>query len=421
MPDNPAKPQQARKNGPSRRQWLATAAAAPLLGAAGCASAPSAGTARDYLRELGVEPVINAAGYLTALGGALMPPEVADVMRQGANAFVPFYDLYRNAGVRSAELIRVEAAMVSAGAASAATLAAAACMTGVDKDKVHQLPDTTGMKFEVIIQKNHRQGYDHAPRASGAKLVVVETEEEFRAAFNENTAMVYQLAAERHFGKREPGQVPMEKAIAIAHEHGVPFFVDAADEAPPKSNLRHYLDQGADLVCFSGGKGVLGPSSTGLLLGRKDLIEAAMMNHMLDSDSVGRGMKVDKEGLVGIVAAVERFVNLDWEKEEAEWWARHDRIRRYLKDLPGVKAEPLPEDIAPPHVPRIYVEWDAQALGLEAGDVARMMREGKPSIATLSSAYGFTLVSATLQPGEDEIVGKRLREILSAAIEKKAS
>ncbi|MEZ5365941.1 MAG: aminotransferase class V-fold PLP-dependent enzyme [Bryobacterales bacterium] len=342
-------------------------------------------------------------------------------MRQGANAFVPFYDLYRNAGVRIAELIGVEAAMVSAGAASAATLAAAACMTGVDKDKVHQLPDTTGMKHEVIIQKNHRQGYDHAPRSSGARLVVVETEEEFRAAFNENTAMVYQLAAERHFGKREPGQVPMEKAIAIAHEHSVPFFVDAADEAPPKSNLRYYLDQGADLVCFSGGKGVLGPSSTGLLLGRKDLIEAAMMNHMLDSDSVGRGMKVDKEGIMGIVAAVERFVNLDWEKQNAEWWARHDRIMSHLKDLPGVKAEPLPEDTAPPHVPRIFVEWDEEALGLKSGDVARMMREGKPSIATLSSAYGFTLVSATLQPGEDEIVGKRLREILSTAIEKKAS
>jgi L-seryl-tRNA(Ser) seleniumtransferase len=289
-------------------------------------------------------------------------------------------------------------------------------MTGTDKDKVHQLPDTAGMKYEVIIQKNHRQGYDHAPRASGARLVVVETEEEFRAAFNGNTAMVYHLAAERHFGERQPGQVPMQQAIPIAHEHGVPFFVDAADEAPPKTNLRYYTDQGADLVCFSGGKGLLGPQSPGVLLGRKDLIEAAMLNHMLDSDSVGRGMKVDKEGIVGIVAAVERFVNLDWEKQEAEWRAQNDRMITALAGLPGVKAAPLPEDIEPPHVPRIYVEWDEAALGLTRGDVARQMREGKPSIATLSSHHGFTLVSATLKPGEEEIVGRRLREILSAKI-----
>ena len=345
-----------------------------------------------------------------------MAPEVADAMRSAADVFVPFYDLYKNAGEHIAKVIGVEAALVSAGAASAATIAAAACMTGTDREKVHQLPDTTGMKDEVIIQKNHRQGYDHAPRSSGAKLVVVETEEEFRAAFNEKTSMVYHLAAERHFGKREPGQVPMGKGIAIAHEHGVPFFVDAADEAPPKSNLRYYIDEGADLVCFSGGKGLLGPQSTGLLLGKTDLIEAGMVNHMLDSDSVGRGMKVDKEGIVGMVAAVERFVNLDWEAQEKEWWARHDRIRSYLEDLPGIKAEPLPEDIEPPHVPRIYVEWDEEALGLTRRDVAQKMRQGTPSIATLSSFYGFTLVSATLRPGEEEIVGQRLREIFREAM-----
>ena len=380
---------------------------------AGCTTAPPAG--RDYFQELGVEPIVNAAGYLTALGGALMPPEVADAVRAAADRFVPFYDLYRNAGAHIAKLIGVEAALVSAGAASAATIAAAACMTGMDREKVHQLPDTTGMKDEVIIQRNHRQGYDHAPRSAGVKLVVVETEKEFRAAFGEKTAMVYHLAAERHFGKREPGQVPMQQAIAIAREHGVPFFVDAADEAPPKVNLRFYTDEGADLVCFSGGKGLLGPQATGLLLGRKDLIEAGMLNHMLDSDSVGRGMKVDKEGIVGIVAAVERFVNLDWEAQEKEWRARHDRIRGHLEGLAGVKAEPLPEDIEPPHVPRIYVEWDEAALGLTQDDLARKMREGKPSIATLSSHHGFTLVSATLRPGEDEIVGKRLREIFDDA------
>lgn len=404
-----------RPAGTSRREWLAATAATPLLGLAGCAP-PPAGAGSEYFQKLGVAPVVNASGYLTALGGALMPPEVADAVRAAADVFVPFYDLYRSAGEHIAKVIGVEAALVSAGAASAATIAAAACMTGTDRDKIHQLPDTTGMKDEVIIQKNHRQGYDHAPRSSGAKLVVVETEEEFRAAFNEKTAMVYQLAAERHFGEREPGQVPRQMGIAIARAHGVPFFVDAADEAPPKSTLRSYIDEGADLVCFSGGKGLLGPQSTGLLLGRKDLIEAGMLNHMLDSDSIGRGMKVDKEGIVGLVAAVERFVNLDWEAQEKEWWARHDRIRSYLKDLPGVTAEPLPEDIEPPHVPRIYVEWDEEALGITRRDVARKMRQGTPSIATLSSFHGFTLVSATLLPGEEEIVGQRLQEIFREAM-----
>ena len=415
MSRRPAKA--VRPAGASRREWLAAAASTPLLGLAGCARAPRDKTSNEYFQKLGVEPVVNASGYLTALGGALMLTEVADAMRAAADVFVPFYDLYRNAGDHLAKVIGVEAALVSAGAASAATIAAAACMTGTDRDKVHQLPDTTGMKDEIIIQKNHRQGYDHAPRSSGAKLVVVETEAEFRAAFNEQTAMVYHLAAERHFGKREPGLVPMEKAITITHEHEVPFFVDAADEAPPKSNLRYYTDAGADLVCFSGGKGLLGPQSTGLLLGRKDLIEAGMANHMLDSNSIGRGMKVDKEGIVGLVAAGERFVELDWEAQEAEWWARHDRIRGYLEDLPGIKAERLPEDIEPPHVPRIYVEWDEDALGITRREVAKKMRGGSPSIATLNSHYGFTLVSATLLPGEEEIVGQRLREILSEAIE----
>jgi seryl-tRNA(Sec) selenium transferase len=211
--------------------------------------------------------------------------------------------------------------------------------------------------------------------------------------------MVYHLAAERHFGKREPGLVPMPQAIAIAKEKGVPFFVDAADEAPPLSNLRYYLDQGADLVCFSGGKGILGPSSTGLLLGRKDLIEAGGLNHMLDSDSVGRGMKVDKEGIIGLIAAVERFVNLDWEAEEKRWWAMQDRIMAHLEGLDGVKAERFPEDTQPPHVPRIYVDWDEESLGLTKSDAAKKMREGSPPIATVSSKFGFTVISAGLEPG----------------------
>ena len=402
----------------SRRQWLTTAASTPLLGLVGCAAEPAkpeAGAASPYLKQLGIEPLIDCAGYLTALGGAVMPTEVADAMREAANCFVPFYELYTKAGERIAEIIGVEAALVSAGAASAATIAAAACMTRSDRDKIHQLPDVTGIPNEIIIQKNHRQGYDHAPRAAGATLIEVETEEEYRAAFNERTAMVYHLAAERHFGKREPGQVPMAQAIAIAKEKDIPFFVDAADEAPPKHILTYYLEQGADLVCFSGGKGIRGPSSTGLLLGRKDLIEAGGLNHMLDSDSVGRGMKVDKEGIIGLIAAVERFVNLDWEAEEAEWWARHDRIMAHLEGLKGVKAARFPEDIEPPHVPRVSVEWDEAAMGLTHGDVAKKLREGSPPIATTHSYYGFTLVSSTLKPGEDEIVGKRLRAIFEEA------
>ena len=201
----------------SRRGWLTAASAAPLAaGLAGCAGTPSGAkpVPSPYLAKLGVEPIINAAGYLTALGGAVMPPEVADAMRAGANVHVPFYELYENAGKYIAEVIGVEAALISAGAASAATIAAAACMAGSDRDKVHQLPDTTGMRHEIIIQKNHRQGYDHAPRAAGAKFVVVETEAEFRAAFNDKTAMVYQLGAERHFGKREPG-----RSDAAWHRH----------------------------------------------------------------------------------------------------------------------------------------------------------------------------------------------------------
>lgn len=394
--------------------------AAPLLAGKRVQAIPDAQRALastgDIYRRLGVPRIINAMGFHTHLSGSLMPPEVIQAMEEASHHFVRIDDLQRKVGERLAELTGAEAALVTAGAAAAITLGTAACMTGKDPEKIKRLPDTTGMKNEVIIQKAHRNPYDHAVRATGARLIEVETVEQYRAAFNDKTAMVYHLVADRHFDFPEGGRIKLPDALAIAKEHGVPYLVDAAAEVPPVTNLTYFTRLGVDLVCFSGGKGLMGPQCSGMLLGRRDLVEAAYLNGSPHSDSIGRAAKVGKEEIVGLLAAVERFVRLDHRKMDEQWTARLHSIQTILKDLHPVEARLLAEDIEPPHVPRLVVTWDEKAVGLTVEDVVKRLIAGEPPIYVNQSASRLIIVSATLQPGDEEIVGRRLREILTAAI-----
>jgi L-seryl-tRNA(Ser) seleniumtransferase len=392
-----------------RRAGIISASGPALLGPN---TADAASSEANVYQRLAVPTLIHAQGYTTALGGSLMPAEVRRAMDEASRYFVRLEDLQRKVGERLAQITGAEFAIVTSGAASAIALGTASCMTGKDPAKIKRLPDTADMKSDVIIQKNHRNPFDHAARSTGARLLEVETMEEYQAAFNPKTAMVLHLASEHLSGSRGPGKIPFAQVLAVAHEYKIPVMVDAAPELPPVSNLSHFTRLGADLVCFSGGKGLLGPQCSGMLVGRRELVEAAWLNHMAGSDTIGRQMKIGKEEIVGLLAAVERFVRFNHDEEERRWTKMLQRVARRLSGIRSVEARFVPEDIEPPHVPRLYVRWDEQAFGLTAQQVIRELAEGDPHIYVRHTTYGLTIVPVGIQAGEEETIARRLRQIL---------
>ena len=274
----------------TRRRFLEGFSTLPLVGgfiAAGTSTAEAVGVraGRDYFRELGVRPFINAAGTYTAMTASLMPPEVVEAMAHASKHYVMLDELHDKVGERIAALVRAEAAMVTSGAASALTIGTAAVLTGTDRQKIIDLPDLTSMKSEVIIQKSHRFGYDHAVRNCGVRLIEVETREELERAVTPQTAMML------FYNNNNPvGQIRDEEFVRLGKQHGIPTFNDAAADVPPVENLWKYTQMGFDLVTFSGGKGMRGPQSAGLLLGRRDLIAAARLNAPPNGNTVGLGM-----------------------------------------------------------------------------------------------------------------------------------
>ena len=264
-------------------------------------------------------------------------------------------ELHDKVGERIAALVHCEAAMVTSGAASALTLGTAAVLTGMDRQKMVDLPDLTSMKSEVIIQKSHRFGYDHAVRNCGVKLVEVETREDLERAVNAKTAMML-----FYNNNNKEGQIQDEEFARLGKKHGIPTFNDAAADVPPVDNLWKYTKMGFDLVAFSGGKGIRGPQSAGLLLGRKDLIAAARLNAPPNGNTIGRGMKVNKEEMLGMLAALELYLEKDHAKEQREFEKRADDIRRSAAAVPGVTAEIFVPEVAN-HVPHVRITWDAAA------------------------------------------------------------
>ena len=385
----------------SRRNILAAGAAAPLM----AGSTPNA----SIYAKVGVKPIINGMGTVTVLGGSLMPPEVVRAMEEASRHFVRVPELKEKVGARLAEILNVPAAMVTTGAAGAITVGTAACMAGGDASRVGRLPNTTGMKTEVIQQKTHHSGYEAQMTICGAKVIQVETREELDRAINDNTAMLFFL------NKAEPdGKIKRDEWIKVGRERGVPKFNDAAADVPPKSRLTEVVRQGFDLVCFSGGKGLMGPQSTGILLGRKDLVAAGQ--HVLSPNGgLGRGMKVGKEEMMGILAAVERYLRVD---HDAEFRMLDGRVSEMMKTLAGLKdvetSREVPE-IAN-SVPHLRVKWNAADRKLTSSQLMKQLEDGDPSIAILGQGGGSVMVSVWMMRGvEHRLVARRMREIFEKA------
>lgn len=366
---------------------------------------------RDYFKELGLRTFINAAGTYTALTSCLMPEEVIDAIQYASGQFVGLVELQNKVGERIAAMLKCEGAMVTAGAASAITLGTAGVLTGKDREKVGMLPyDLTGMKSEVIIQKAHRVVYDHAIRNCGVSLVEVETAAEMEAAINENTAMMWFLNANNFLGK-----VQHEEFIAIAKKHGIPTFNDAAADVPPVENLWKYTQMGFDLVCFSGGKGIRGPQSTGLLLGRKDFIEAAKLHAPPNGNTVGRGMKVNKEEMLAILVALEVYLSRDHKKDWELWEYQIKMISDHALSVDGVRTEIHVPDIAN-HVPSLRIFWDQQKVKIKPSDARSALRNGHPSIETMGGNESIDITTWMMNAGEEQIVAKRVKEVLESAV-----
>jgi len=396
---------------PDRRSFLQTAAGLPLIGSLISSVAAARTPKRDYFRELGVRTFINAAGTYTVLTASLMPPEVKEAWEYASRKYCSLIELHDAVGRRIAELIGCEAAMVTAGAASALTLGTAACITGTNPDFIRRLPDTTGMKNEVIIQKSHRFGYDHAVRNCGVRLIEVETVEELERAINERTAMMLFLNANEPVGK-----IKAAEFAQLGRKHNIPTFNDCAADVPPVENLSKYLKMGFDLVTFSGGKGLRGPQSAGLLLGRKDLIEAARLNASPYADTIGRGMKLNKEEILAMMVAVESYLKRDHAADWREWERRVKLIADYVSSVPGVTTEVWVPEIAN-HVPHLRIRWDPQRVKISVPEVVKRLREGEPSIEVVPGSRDQLVVGVwMMEPGEDRIVGRRIREILRSAV-----
>jgi L-seryl-tRNA(Ser) seleniumtransferase len=376
-------------------------------------SAPPAGRPSVY-EALGVKHVINATGTVTVLGGSVMPPEVVAAWVDASRHFVNLVDLQAKVGERIAKLIGVEAAYVTTGAAGALLLGCAAAVTGADRKLIGRLPDTTGMKNEVILQKAHHSCYDNQLTDVGVRLVEVETAAEVRKAVNKRTALMFFM------NKDEPnGRIRANEWIELARRHKVPTLLDAAADVPPAERLSSYIAMGFDMVAFSGGKAMRGPNDTGLLLGSKPLIHAAGLNANPHCGTIGRMMKVSKEDMIALLAAVERFVRLDHKAEWRELERRIGVIETALKDIPTLQCERLTPPIAN-QVPHLIVTWDEARVKITRPRVTQALMDDDPPIqigrVSGTGDRGILISVLTLQPGEDRLVADRLRAILRRAM-----
>ncbi len=384
-----------------------------VLGSSGNTQAgPQANSPRIY-QALGVEHVINATGTVTTLGGSLMPPEVVAAWLEASSHFVNLLDLQDKVGERIARLIGVEAALVTTGAAGALLLGTAAAVTRGDATFIKRLPDTTGMKNEVILQKAHHTCYDNQLTNVGVKLIDVETRGDVKRAVNGRTALMFFMNV------AEPeGKIKGQEWVELARQHRVPTLLDAAADVPPVEHLWEYNQTGFDLVAFSGGKALRGPNDTGLLLGRKELIEAAKLNTNPHCGTIGRMMKVSKEDMVALLAAVERYLRIDHKAEWREWERRIEVIEKALKEVPTLACERVVPPIAN-HVPHLQLIWDEKRVKITREQVAKKLAAGEPPIQTGrvsgTGDKGLLISVFTLQEGEERIVADRLRAILQEA------
>ena len=386
---------------------IGTGVAAGLIPTKAFAKAPAA--KRNILKELGIRTFINAAGTYTAMTASLMHDEVVETIKQSAKQFAMLDEVQDKVGEKIAELCHAEAATVTAGCWSALVLGTAGVLTGMDMKKVAQLPNVTGMKAEVIVQKGHNIGYVHALTNTGAIIVEIETVQELEKAINEKTAMMWFLNTYAPMGK-----IQHEEWVAIAKKHKIPTMIDMAADVPPVSNLWKYNDLGFDLVCVSGGKAMCGPQSAGILMGRKDLIAAARLSAPPRGGNIGRGMKVNKEEIVGMYVALEKYINQDHDAEWKMWESKIDTIVTSVNSIEGVTTEVSVPPIAN-HTPLLFIKWDESKVKTSNKDLMLKLRNGSPSIEVMANGTGINITVFMLQEGEEKIVAKRVREELLLA------
>jgi uncharacterized pyridoxal phosphate-dependent enzyme len=411
---------------PTRRSFVSTVAAvgAAILSPRKLFAAANSGPARpadaklsgfgasgNVYEELGVATVINGQGTMTVLGGSLMRPEVEAAMTLASQHFCSIPELEVAAGRRIAEMLKLPSGytgLVTSGAAAAMQSGLAGILTGDNEQFIQQLPDLTGMKSEVIIQKSHRNGFDHQLRSTGVKLIEIETVADLRKVLNPKTAMM-------HFSNfaNATGQIKVDEWVKLSKEYKIPCFNDAAADTPPVSHLWDYANMGYDLIAFSGGKAIRGPQCAGLLIGRKDLVAYALLNNSPHEDTLGRSQKVGKEEIIGMIKALESYLKEDHDALTKEWWRRLDSISAEISRVPGVSASFSVPDIAN-HVPHLEIHWDPRHISLEPREAAHQLRSGKPSIVLASNESGLIMNSFMLQPGEEKIIADRLTQLLRA-------
>jgi L-seryl-tRNA(Ser) seleniumtransferase len=409
-----------------RRELLRFLSFAPLAGAAAVnvpfrvsgapvSGAPFAGAmppapplTRDLFKELGIRTFINAAGTYTMMTGSRMPDYVLTTQE-----FCMLDEVEDKVGEKIAKMVHSEAAVVTSGAFSAMTLGLAGILTGMDQKKVELLPhlEGTGMKSEVIIQKGHEIVYNHALKNTGCRLIYIETREELEAAINEKTALLHFLNI-----NADKGKITHEEWVEIGRKHGIPTSIDIAADVPPMSNLWKFNDMGFGFVALSGGKAIRGPQSAGLLMGKKEIVDAARLHMPPRGFNVGRGMKVNKEEILGMYVALENFISRDHGKVWKEWEAAIAHIDQAARKVQGVTTEIKVPELGNV-TPTLHITWDAQAVRLTGKDLQEKMRNGEPSIEVGDVREGSIAITAwMLRPGQERIVAFRLHEVLAGAV-----
>jgi L-seryl-tRNA(Ser) seleniumtransferase len=400
-----------------RRDLIKYLSVAPLAG--GLTGAPSNSASagvkslvkRDLIKELGLRTFINAYGVYTTHTASLMPDEVMAAIQAASKKYVLYNDLQDKVGEKIAAMCHSEAAMVTSGCWSALVLGTAGILTGMDKVKVALLPDLSGFeKNEVILQKTHSGSYDHALTNTGIKRVFVETTQEMEAAISSKTAMTW------FYNEADPwGKIGHQQWLALSKKHKIPAMIDIAADVPPVENLWKFNDLGYDVVCVSGGKAIRGPQSAGILMGRKEIIAAARLSAPPGGGNIGRGMKVNKEEIFGMYAALDRFVNLDHGKEWKMWEDRANVILDAVKKVNGVKAEIFVPPIANV-TPTLRISWDQTLIKLTPREMTLNLRNGEPSIEAPKSINDAMILSVwMMQPGDEKIVARRFTEELIKA------
>lgn len=400
-----------------RRDLIKYLSVAPIAGAAigtgvpfqALASAAAKGK-RDVIKELGLRTFINAAGTYTTMTASLMHDEVVDTIESASKHFVMINEVQDKVGEKIAAMCKAEAAMVTAGCWSALVLGTAGVLTRMDRKKVAQLPDLTGFeKTEVIVQKTHNVGYVHALTNTGIVPVEVETAEELERAITGKTAMMWFLNSSAPMGK-----IQHEEWIAIAKKHNIPTMIDMAADVPPVENLWKYNDLGFDLVCVSGGKAIAGPQSAGILMGKKDLIAAARLSAPPSGGNIGRGMKVNKEEILGMYVALDKYINTDHAAEWKMWEDRIALIANAAKKVQGVNTTIYVPPVAN-HTPTLTIAWDPAKLKITSRELLKNLQNGSPSVEVMTGENSINITVFMLKKGEDKIVARRVQEELAKA------